>query len=98
MLISRRRLVQPAAELVGGEEAAFIKQFPDGGEVGRGDGIAGAITAKHQQAARTGMLEHEVGRLGRFRKAESFKKCSEVGETSLLGCPSCPTRSSTWTN
>jgi hypothetical protein len=44
------------------------------------------------------MLEHEVRRLGRFGKAESFKKCSEVGETSLLGCPSCPTRSSTWTN
>jgi hypothetical protein len=25
------------------------------------------------------MLQHKVRRLGRFGKAESFKKCSEVG-------------------
>jgi len=60
----------------------LVEQIPDGGEVGGSDGIAGSIPAKHQQAARGGMLEHEVGRLGRFGKAESFKECSQVGETS----------------
>jgi len=64
--------VQPVVEFVGGEEAAFVEQFAEGGE---GDGIAGTITAKPQQAARSRMLEHEVRRLGRFGKAESFKKC-----------------------
>jgi len=29
--------VQPVVELVGGEEAAFVEQFPDGGKVGGGD-------------------------------------------------------------
>ena len=33
--------MQPVVELVGGEEAALVEQFPDGGEVGRGDGIRG---------------------------------------------------------
>jgi hypothetical protein len=33
--------VQPVVELVGGEEAAFVEQFADGGKVGVGDGISG---------------------------------------------------------
>ena len=57
--------MQPVVELVGGEEAPFVEQFADGGEVGGGDGIGGAISAKHQQAARTGMLEHERKKKGK---------------------------------
>jgi hypothetical protein len=66
---ARRLLFTYTPPCVGGEESAFVKQFPYGGEVGGGDGIAGTITAKHWQAAPSGMLEHQVGRLGRFGKA-----------------------------
>ena len=76
--------MQPAVELVGGEEAAFIEQFVQAGQISGSDGLAGTITAKDQQAARSGMLEHQVRRLGRFREPESFEEVSEVGETSLL--------------
>jgi hypothetical protein len=47
--------VQPVVELVGGEEAALIEEFADGGKTAGSHGIAGTITAKHQQAARTGV-------------------------------------------
>ena len=38
--------MQPVVELFGGEEAAFVEQFADGGEVGGGDRIAGTITRR----------------------------------------------------
>jgi hypothetical protein len=43
---SRRRLVQPVVEFVGGEGAAFVEQFADGGKVCGCDGIAGTITPR----------------------------------------------------
>ena len=58
----RQRLMQTVVELVGSEEAAFVEQFADCGKAGGGDGIAGAITVKHQQAARCGMLAKQKGR------------------------------------
>jgi hypothetical protein len=57
--------VQPVVELVGGEETAFVEPFPYGGKAGGSHGIAGTITAKHQQAARTGKLKHERKKKGR---------------------------------
>jgi hypothetical protein len=33
--------VQPAVELVDDEEAAFVEQFPHGGQVGGGDRLSG---------------------------------------------------------
>jgi hypothetical protein len=62
-----RRLVQPVVEFVRGERDAFVEPLPHGREAGGGDGIAGTLPAKLQQAVRSGMLEHEVRRLSVYR-------------------------------